>query len=296
MKRTHWLLALVILGTTTLKAQQSDPLATGLGGVATVVGETQSPEIVADSTNVVTSQESVATDSTAQVAVKPVPEWKKKLYYGYNFDIYYHHDSRSQRKENGFSISFEPEIGWKLKERLHLGLRVGGSYQNTVTSYTVFGLTAAGTDTTYSTDLRVHQGSWNVTPYVRYRLKSMFNDKLGIWLEAHLYAGMEFPSVTAGDVSGTDYDGLRHTISYGLQVSPVITYQFNKKSTFQIFFSILSLGYSGTAFCYADPLTGDRHNEYTNDVIVFSGKLRNLIANQFTPGLYGLKFGVQKSF
>ena len=203
MKRTHWLLALVVLGTTTLKAQQSDPLATGLGGVATVVGETQSPEIVADSTNVVTSQESVATDSTAQVAVKPVPEWKKKLYYGYNFDIYYHHDSRSQRKENGFSISFEPEIGWKLKERLHLGLRVGGSYQNTVTSYTVFGLTAAGTDTTYSTDLRVHQGSWNVTPYVRYRLKSMFNDKLGIWLEAHLYAGMEFPSVTAGDVSGT---------------------------------------------------------------------------------------------
>ena len=296
MKRTHWLLALVVLGTTTLKAQQSDPLATGLGGVATVVGETQSPEIVADSTNVATSQESVATDSTAQVAVKPVPEWKKKLYYGYNFDIYYHHDSRSQRKENGFSISFEPEIGWKLKERLHLGLRVGGSYQNTVTSYTVFGLTAAGTDTTYSTDLRVHQGSWNVTPYVRYRLKSMFNDKLGIWLEAHLYAGMEFPSVTAGDVSGTDYDGLRHTITYGLQLSPVITYQFNRKSNFQIFFSILSLGYSGTTFCYADPVDGHRYNECTNDVIVFSGKLRNLIANQFTPGLYGLKFGVQKSF
>ncbi len=36
--------------------------------------------------------------------------------------------------------------------------------------------------------------------------------------------------------------------------------------------------------------------EYTNDVIIFSGKLRNLIANHFTPGLYGLKFGVQKSF
>ena len=36
--------------------------------------------------------------------------------------------------------------------------------------------------------------------------------------------------------------------------------------------------------------------QYINDVIIFSGKLSNMLANQFTPGLYGLKFGVQKSF
>jgi len=284
-------LALAIISTVSLMAQKSDPLAVGLGGVATVVGETQSPNFVADSAAAPAPQ-----DSTATLALKPVPEWKKKLYYGYNFDIYYHHDSRSQRKENGFSIALEPEIGWKLKERLYLGLRVGGSYQNTMATYTVEDKTPAGLDTMYSTDLRVHQGSWSVTPYVRYRLKSMFNGKLGIWLEAHLYAGMDFPSVAAGDVSGTDYDGLRHSITYGAQVSPVITYQFNRKSTFQIFFSILSLGYSGSTFCYTNPDTGARYNEYTNDVIIFSGKLKNLLANQFTPGLYGLKFGVQKSF
>ena len=279
---------MVVLSTAALMAQEADPLATGLGGLAKVLGETKTVE---------DQQDSVTTDNAAvQTVLPPIPEWKKKLYYGYNFDVYFHHDTRSQRKENGWSISVEPEIGWKLKERLYLGLRVGGSYQNTVTSYTVFGLTAAGTDTTYSTDLRLHQGSWEVTPYVRYRLKTMFFDKVGIWLEAHFYAGMNFPSVAAGDVSGTDYEGLRHTISYGVQLSPVITYQFNRKSTFQVFFSILSVGYSGTTFCYADPLTGARHNEYTNDVIIFSGKLRNLIANQFTPGLYGFKFGVQKNF
>ena len=38
------------------------------------------------------------------------------------------------------------------------------------------------------------------------------------------------------------------------------------------------------------------HREFSNDVIIFSGKLSNLISNQFTPGLYGLKFGVQKNF
>ena len=294
MKKTYLLIALVVFGTTVLKAQQADPaqqtdpIATGVGGVAKILGETKTID---------TPQDSVAADTaTVCLAVQPVPEWKKKLYYGYNFDIYYHHDSRSQRKENGFSISVTPEIGWRLKERLHMGLRLGGSYQNTATTYTVFGITAAGNDTTYTTDLRVHQGSWDVTPYVRYRLKTMFNDKVGIWLEAHLYAGMDFPSVTAGDVKGTDYDGLRHSITYGAQVSPVITYQFNRKSTFQIFFSILSLGYSGTTFRYEDRETGKRYNEYTNDVIIFSGKLKNLLANQFTPGLYGFKFGVQKSF
>ena len=279
MKRTYWFIALMVLGVTSLSAQQPDPFSTGLGGVAAVAGETQTA---------LSAQDSVGTDSAAvQVALAPVPVWKKKLYYGYNFDIYFHHDTRDLVKANGWSIALEPEIGWKLKERIYLGLRLGGSYQSTYATYT-FNDETDGTQK--SVDLRVHQGSWSVTPYMRYRLKSMFNDKLGIWLEAHLYTGMEFPTVSKGDATGTDFDGLKHSITYGLQVSPVITYQFNRKSTFQIFFSILSLGYSGTTFCYDD------RKEYTNDVIIFSGKLRNLIANQFTPGLYGLKFGVQKSF
>ena len=285
MIRKYALVALIVLGSTALMAQESDPLATGLGGVATVAGETQTA---------ITPQETQQDTAAVQTPVE-LPLWKQKLYYGYNFDIYYHHDTRSQRKENGFSIALEPEIGWKLKERLYLGLRVGGRYENTVTTYTISETTPAGVDTTYANDLRIHQGSWSVTPYMRYRLKSMFNDKLGIWLEAHVYTGMDFPSVDANDAKGTDYEGLRYSVTYGFQLSPVITYKFNRKSTFQVFFSILSLGYSGSAFFYQED-DGSRHTDYTNDVIVFSGKLRNLLANQFTPGLYGLKFGVQKSF
>ena len=285
MIRKYALIALIVLGSTALMAQESDPLATGLGGVATVAGETQTA---------ITPQETQQDTAAVQTPVE-LPLWKQKLYYGYNFDIYYHHDTRSQRKENGFSIALEPEIGWKLKERLYLGLRVGGRYENTVTTYTISETTPAGVDTTYANDLRIHQGSWSVTPYARYRLKSMFNDKLGIWLEAHVYTGMDFPSVDVNDAKGTDYEGLRYSVTYGFQLSPVITYKFNRKSTFQVFFSILSLGYSGSAFFYQED-DGSRHTDYTNDVIVFSGKLRNLLANQFTPGLYGLKFGVQKSF
>ena len=282
MNRFYVLIAVVVLSGTIVMAQQNetDPLATGLGGVATVVGETR------------TATDSVsAKPGTPAKPAKPVPEWKKKLYYGYNFDIYFHHDSRSDRKENGWSIALSPEIGWKLKERVYLGVRLSGSYANTVTSYSLNFV-----DSAYTADLRVHQGSWEVAPYVRYRMKSLFNDKVGIWLEAHLYAGMEFPRVKDGAVIGTDYDGLRHSVTYGCQVSPVITYRFNRKSTFQIFFSIMSFGYSGTTRFYEDAVTGDRHNEYSNDIIIFSGMLKNLLASQFTPGMYGLKFGVQKNF
>ena len=268
---------MVVFGTTAVMAQSDEKVPDGLV-IATIVGETKT----VDSPQV--------TDSVA--ATEVIPVWKQKLYYGYNFDIYYHHDSRPNRKENGWSIAVTPEIGWRLKERLYLGLRFGGSYQDMYTTYTYESLLGDKVEE----NLRIQQGSWEVAPYARYRLKTLFNDKVGIWIEAHLYTGMEFPRVTDGVVYGTDYAGLKHNIVYGAQVSPVITFQFNKKSTFQMFFSILSLGYSGTTFCYKDPLTGERHNEYTNDVIIFSGKLRNLIANQFTPGLYGLKFGILKSF
>lgn len=292
MKRTGLIIVLVALGAVMAVAQeehrtdgatppaaQEDHIVDGLTSVAAIAGETKDAGVTNDTAAVVLQQ-------------KEVPVWKKKLYYGYNFDIYYHNDSRPQRKENGWSIRVTPEIGWRLKERVYLGLRFGGGYQDTYTTYTYAGINGEESQD----NLRIRQGSWEVAPYVRYRMKTIFNGKVGIWLEAHLYTGMEFPRVSEGIVEGTDYNGLRHSIIYGAQVSPVITYQFNRKSTFQIFFSILSLGYSGTTFCYTDPLTDKRYNEYTNDVIIFSGKLRNLIANQFTPGLYGLKFGIQKSF
>lgn len=278
MKKIYIFLAVALLGATTALGQEkTDPIATGLGGVATVVGETRT-----------------AADSVSEVTVpqEEKPLWKQKLYYGYNFDIYFHHDSKTNTKENGWSIALTPEIGWKLKERVYLGMRFGGSYADTYTTYSF--IQADGTKT--SEDLRIMQGSWEAAPYVRYRMKTMFDGKLGIWLEAHLYTGMNFPRVTDGTVTGTDYDGMRYSLTYGCQISPVITYQFNRKSTFQIFFSILSLGYSGTTRFYDATSPYGVHNEYSNDVIIFSGKLSNLIANQFTPGLYGLRFGVQKSF
>ena len=273
-------LAAVIMSTATMMGQ-STHIAEGLASIAAVAGETKSVE------------DSVANDANKVQTAPEKPLWKQKLYYGYNFDIYYHHDSRLSKKENGWSISITPEIGWKINDRTNIGIRIGGSYEDTRTEISVESVTG-GSPTVQN--LRVRQGSWEVTPYGRYLLKRVINNKIGIWLEGHLYTSMKYPSVAEGATAGTDYDGLRYTINYGAQVSPVITYQFNEKSTFQLFFSIVSFGYSGSAYCYTDPTTGKQYNEYTNDIIIFSGKLKNLLSNQFTPGLYGIKFGVQKSF
>lgn len=216
---------------------------------------------------------------------------KDRFFYGYNFDIYYHNDSRNSQKNKGWSVRLAPEFGYKISQNTQVGLRIGGSYSSIRTDYLLTNL--EGKEEVRN--LLVRSGSWEVLPFGRYRLKTLFNDKVGIWLEMHMYTGMEYPRVMDGNTKGTDYDGLRHTITYGAQVSPVITYQFNQKSTFQIFFSILSLGYSGTTFFYQNAEKG-KYREYSNDLIIFSGKLSNLVANQFTPGLYGLKIGVQKKF
>ena len=121
MKKVYLLIAAAVLSMTVMAQNDSDPIAVGLGGVATVVGETRTPA------------DSVAETQPVKVEI---PVWKQKLYYGYNFDIYFHHDSKTDKKENGWSIALTPEIGWKLKERVYLGLRIGGSFQDTYTTYT----------------------------------------------------------------------------------------------------------------------------------------------------------------
>ncbi len=227
---------------------------------------------------------------TADTIAVPEVSLKKKFYYGYNFDIYFHNDTKDRLKANGWSFSLSPEFGYRISEKAQVGLRLGGSYYRQNETFTI-----KLDNVEKETELKIHGGSWEVAPYGRYRMKTLFNEKLGIWLELHGYTSMTFPTIEGGNPAGTDYDGLKHTISYGIQLSPLITFQFNEKSTFNFFFSILSLGYSGTTRVYRD-IVGQTHKEYSNDIILFSGKLSNLLANQFTPGLYGIRFGVQKSF
>ena len=102
---------------------KDDYIIDGLTSVATIAGETKNTEEPQD---------------TATAAATPqaeIPLWKQKLYYGYNFDIYFHSDSKKDSRENGWSFALTPEIGWKLTEKIYLGMRFGGSYANYKSSY-----------------------------------------------------------------------------------------------------------------------------------------------------------------
>ena len=72
MRKKYLFLSLIMLASVSLHGQESDPLATGLGGVATVAGETQTAA----------ESEKLKVESKGD----SIPMWKKKLYYGYNFD------------------------------------------------------------------------------------------------------------------------------------------------------------------------------------------------------------------
>lgn len=216
---------------------------------------------------------------------------RQHFFYGYTFDIFYHHDSQDRQRTNGWSLSVMPEFGYKINTRTQVGLRFGGSFSLQRLGYTYWDLEGKE----INEDLVVRGGSWEVTPYMRYRLKTLFNGAVGIWLDLHAYTGMEFPVIQEGNPVGTEYERLRHSIYYGVQIAPLITYQFNKKSTFNLFISIMSLGYSGCTRVYNDE-EGKRRNEYNNDLLLFSGRLSNLLSSQFMFGMYGIKFGVQKNF
>ena len=95
MKTKLCLLALFVLSPFAMMVAQEDHIVDGMTSVASIAGETKT---VGDSVK-----------AAAPEAV--IPMWKQKLYYGYNFDIYFHHDSRSDRKENGWSIALSPEVG-----------------------------------------------------------------------------------------------------------------------------------------------------------------------------------------
>ena len=116
MRKKYLFLSLIILASVSLHGQESDPLATGLGGVATVAGETQT---VAGETQTAAESEKLKVESKGD----SIPMWKKKLYYGYNFDIYFHNDTKKDSRENGWSFALTPEIGWKLTEKIYLGMR-----------------------------------------------------------------------------------------------------------------------------------------------------------------------------
>lgn len=212
--------------------------------------------------------------------------FQRKWFYGYSFDIRLHNNSKDMDKQNGFSIAIDPEIGYQLSDKLQFGTKLSLDYMNI---YQRIVLDDKGEQIR---NVRMQGPGFSVMPYARYRLFNFFDGVVSVWLDTHLYAGGDFPFYkqdALDDVPASRLTDKR--ISWGVQALPLVMLNLKKNKSFNIYFSIMSLGYSGTYLFSKD---GSKSME--NDLVLFSGKIGGLLDMQLTNGMYGLKFGMQTYF
>lgn len=212
--------------------------------------------------------------------------FQRKWYYGYSFDIRLHNNSNDLKKQNGFSIALDPEIGYQFSDKLQVGTKLSLDYMNL---YQQIAMDDKGEQIQ---KVRMQGPGFSIMPYARYRLFNLFDGVVSVWLDTHLYAGGDFPFYKQAATEGVPAGKLTDKqISWGIQALPLVMLNLNKNKSFNIYFSIMSLGYSGTYI-----LNKDGSKSVTNELVLFSGKIGGLLDMQFTNGMYGLKFGMQTYF
>lgn len=212
--------------------------------------------------------------------------FQRKWFYGYSFDVRLHNNSKDLDKQNGFSIAIDPEIGYQLTDKLQFGAKLSVSYMN------IYESIAMNDKGDQFQSVRMQGPGFSFMPYARYRLFNLFEGVISVWLDTHLYAGGDFPFYkqdAIGDVPASRLTDKR--VSWGVQALPLVMLNLKNNKSFNIYFSIMSLGYSGTYL-----VSKDGSKSVSNDLVLFSGKLGGLVGMQLTNGMYGLKFGMQTYF
>lgn len=220
---------------------------------------------------------------------KPTAEdhgFHRKWFYGYSFDVRLHNNSKDLDKQNGFSIAIDPEIGYQLTDKLQFGTKLSVNYMN------IYESIAMNDKGDQFQNVRMQSPGFSVMPYARYRLFNLFEGVISVWLDTHLYAGGDFPIYKQDAIEGVPASKLTDKrISWGVQALPLVMLNLKNNKSFNIYFSIMSLGYSGTYL-----VNKDGSKSVSNDLVLFSGKLGGLVGMQLTNGMYGLKFGMQTYF
>lgn len=217
---------------------------------------------------------------------------RAQFFWGASFDVKYHNNTENGGKNDQWSVVLDPNIGYHITERLETGSFLGLNFSNSL-------------ETHDKTNYRAYKVGWDVTPFVRYKVLSFNDDKVSIWVDAHLYCGMEFPQKTqvVGSVSNEtesyipDTSGewtsnfYKHQVNYGIQVLPMVSFRLTERYRLNVHFSIASLGYSGSA-----TFRNDGKVDFSNDVLMFTGKISGLASSVFTTGMYGIKIGIGRNF
>lgn len=229
---------------------------------------------------------------------------------GVAFDIDY--SSNASKSASGtklkdgasYTVSIAPQFGWMPTEKWMVGAAVAFDMSNASTiEHTEIDLSdldglddldgfddLEGLDDIigdeFDTESTTKTLGWSVAPFARYKVGEF--GRFGVWMDAHLYLGMQYPDKK--QVGGL-FNTPKRTANYGAQICPMVSFQFNDRAMITLHISTLSLGWAGSAKWMPDDSV-----RYTSDLRMFSGKISGLLSSAITESWYGFRIGTIYKF
>lgn len=205
---------------------------------------------------------------------------KAQFIAGAAFDIHYQSSSyktTNPSKDASWGVSIAPQAGYMLNEKLMLGATLAFDWSHNLTESFSGG---SGDD-----NVITNKFGWSVAPFARYRVAAY--RRFGVWMDSHLYAGMNYPRTGEGAFKPS----FQKQLTYGMQISPVVSFSVNEKTMVNFHVSILSAGFAGSRTWKTN---GDL--EDTAHFRMFTGKVSGIFNTMIQEGWYGFKISTIRKF
>jgi len=211
-----------------------------------------------------------------------------QFFCGLAFDVKWRKDGalynsgKTSLVDNAYSGEISPQIGYQFNPKLMAGGRINILFDKTYS-------TEENDQNEQKSKYVMSSIGWDIAPFCRYRLAVLGkNDRFSLWADLHTFFGIKYPRNV--QEAGYITKQFNRMYIYGIQAMPTIGFKIKETTTAFINFAIVSLAYSGSSTIYDD------RTEYENNVVLFSGKLSGLFTTMGTEGMYGIKFGIIRSF
>lgn len=180
-------------------------------------------------------------------------------------------EKESTDKNCALTFVFEPSYSYAINEKLELGASMSlGTYQlmqeweETHERYNDYGNYVTKTDQ-YKT--RISQFNWSVNPFMRNRL--IGHEKFGLWIESVANIGIQKDGYYKTTNETLEHDKNKVLdLHWGLNINPVLTYQFTEHFRMDATLGFLGIGLNGYTHFNSD-------GETAYSIIDFGAHLAN---------------------
>jgi len=216
---------------------------------------------------------------------------KAQFFFGTQFGVFTNGGSTvsaesTERSATSFNVSLKPSVGYYFTPKLVAGLKLNFtscSFADNDTGSLPFNLESYAINILMGNGLESDYMSFKVSPYVRYHVLSMFNEKVKIWAELDGYLGMKYPRDAEHKI-----DASGRSMIYGVEFHPLVSYDIINNYMIYTSLNFASISWDGQAKKSTD-FSGETSTRYT-DRFLFQCNPLIAIANAF------LNIGVMKKF